>query len=204
MIFKSVEMSFADTWRKVWHFLWEEDSVLSWVVNIVVAFILVKFLVYPGLGLVLGTGFPVVAVVSGSMEHHGGFDSWWSNAHNWYEKDNVTYDEFSNFDFRNGFDTGDVMLLIGIKPENVKIGEIIVYSPSNVNGPPIIHRVVAFEKVNNKYYFTTKGDNYRTNQVPDYLPVPEDKVLGRAVFRIPLLGWVKIWFTDAVNFVRGG
>jgi signal peptidase I len=196
-------MSFAKTLRRVWHFLWEEDSLLSWLVNIVLAFIIVKFIVYPGLGLLLGTGYPVVAVISASMEHRGSFDSWWVNGRDWYEKNNITYDEFGNFEFRNGFDTGDVMLLIGAKPENIQVGEIIVYS-SDRGIPPIIHRVVSKEKISNKYYFITKGDNYATNQVPDHLPVPEDRVLGRAVFRIPLLGWVKIWFTDAVSLVRGG
>ena len=52
---------------KIWYFVWEEDSVLSWAVNIVLAFFLIKYLVYPGLGLALGTTHPVVAVVSGSM-----------------------------------------------------------------------------------------------------------------------------------------
>ena len=66
------------TWGKIWHFLWYEDSVASWLVNIVLAFVLIKFVLYPGLGLILGTQFPVVAVVSSSMEHHpSSFDGWW-------------------------------------------------------------------------------------------------------------------------------
>jgi signal peptidase I len=56
---------------KLWYFIWEEDSVLSWIVNIILAYVLIKFLVYPGLGLALNTGFPLVAVVSESMEHDG-------------------------------------------------------------------------------------------------------------------------------------
>ena len=67
--------SAKDIWKKVWHFIWEEDSVASWVVNIILAFVLIKFIVYPGLGFALGTTHPVVAVVSPSMEHNGvGFD----------------------------------------------------------------------------------------------------------------------------------
>ncbi|MAG45795.1 MAG: signal peptidase I [Nanoarchaeota archaeon] len=56
-------------WKKIWYFIWREDSWSSWVVNVVLAIIIVKFLIYPGLGLLLGTGFPVVAVVSCSMQH---------------------------------------------------------------------------------------------------------------------------------------
>ncbi len=193
-------MSFWTYLRKIWHFLWEEDSLLSWIANIIIAFLLVKFVVYPGLGWALGTSYPVVAVVSGSMEHDGSFDSWWDTAHTWYDQNNVKLQDFEGFDFRNGFDKGDIMLLVGVKPETIKVGEVIVYS-SNNNIPPIIHRVVAIEKINGEYSFKTKGDH---NQVPDYAPVSEDRVLGRAVFRIPFLGWVKIWFTDSLNLLRGG
>jgi signal peptidase I len=57
------------TWKKIWRFLWNDDSIWSWVINIILAFILIKFVVYPLLGLLFATGFPIVAVVSGSMEH---------------------------------------------------------------------------------------------------------------------------------------
>lgn len=56
-------------WKKTWHFIWKEDSLLSWIVNIVLAFIIIKFVIYPGLGLMLGTDLPVVAVISESMDH---------------------------------------------------------------------------------------------------------------------------------------
>jgi len=192
-------MSFALTLRKVWHFLWEEDSFLSWFANIVLAFLLVKFLIYPGLGLLLGTNYPVVAVVSGSMEHNDNFDSWWSGSNSWYEQNNIQKSDFYGFDFFNGFNKGDIMILVGAKPEKIGVGDVVVYS-STAHIPPIIHRVVSEEKVNNKFVFTTKGDH---NQGPDPL-VSETQVLGKAVFKIPLLGWVKIWFTDIVSAVRGG
>ena len=54
--------------KRLWHFIWEDNSVWSWIANIVLAFILIKFIVYPSLGFVLGTTHPVVAVVSESME----------------------------------------------------------------------------------------------------------------------------------------
>jgi len=193
-------MSFGKTLRKVWHFLWEEDSLLSWLVNIVLAFILVKFVIYPGLGLVLGTGYPVVAVVSGSMEHDGSFDSWWSSVSNWYEQNGISRQDFEGFDFLNGFDKGDIMLLVGVNPGKVKVGDVIVYSV-NSNIPPIIHRVVEIENVNNEFFFTTKGDH---NQIADPQPVSQTRVVGKAVFRIPVLGYVKIWFTDFMSAVKGG
>ena len=41
--------------------------------NVVLAFVLIKFIIYPGAGLIMGTRLPVVAVVSESMEHQGPF-----------------------------------------------------------------------------------------------------------------------------------
>ena len=61
---------FKEMLKKIWRFVWENDSPLSWALNILIAFLLVKFIVYPGLGFILGTTHPVVAVVSGSMSHN--------------------------------------------------------------------------------------------------------------------------------------
>ena len=70
--------------KKVWHFIWEDNSIWSWIANIALAFVLIKFVVYPGLGFLLNTTHPVVAVVSESMEHNSDFDSWWENSGKWY------------------------------------------------------------------------------------------------------------------------
>lgn len=58
-----------ETAKKVWDFIWNDDSAWSWIANVVLAFILIKFVVYPLLGLLLGTQLPVVAVISESMSH---------------------------------------------------------------------------------------------------------------------------------------
>ena len=73
-------MGHKDTAKNVWKFIWEDDSIWSWMLNIILAFVLIKFIVYPGLGLLLGTSYPVVAVVSESMEHNEPFDEWWDNS----------------------------------------------------------------------------------------------------------------------------
>lgn len=62
-------MDLRAIWKKVWFVLWEDDSPLSILISFVVAWILIQYLLYPGLGLLLGTELPVVAVISGSMEH---------------------------------------------------------------------------------------------------------------------------------------
>ena len=91
--------------RKTWKFFWDDDSIWSWLTNIVVAFLVIRFLVYPLLGVLLGTSFPIVAVVSESMEHSLGpkgdlcgklyedfpesFDNYWQSCGQWYEQHNI-------------------------------------------------------------------------------------------------------------------
>lgn len=186
--------------KKVWYFIWEEDSLASWLVNILLAFILVKFIIYPGLGLVFGTGYPVVAVVSGSMTHNQmEFDQWWEQKGVWYEENDLTKEQFISFRFHNGFNEGDIMVLFGAKPKNIKIGHIIVYE-SRHNSPPIIHRVVSEEKKGEIIFFKTKGDN---NLIADRELIHQEKLIGKAVLRIPYLGWVKIAFTNLINILFG-
>ena len=74
---KTVKKKPKSFWGKVWYLIWYEDSVASWIVNVILAFLIIKFLIYPGLGLLFGTNLPIVAVVSESMQHEGSFDEWW-------------------------------------------------------------------------------------------------------------------------------
>ena len=197
---------FKKTWKKIWHFIWEDDSIWSWLANIALAFVLIKFIVYPGLGLVLGTSYPVVAVVSESMEHNGNFDAWWGNAGTWYANNKINKEDFENFPLKNGFDKGDIMILRGKPPQDIKVGDVVVFWSAKRD--PIIHRVVK-KWYNNTYYFQTKGDNYKTNPFSikssflDETSVSEQQVAGNAVFRIPLLGYIKIWFVDILDIFKG-
>jgi len=193
--------------KKFWNFIWYDDSALSWIVNIILAFVLIKFVIDPGLGFILGTDYPVVAVVSESMEHNENFNSWWSNSKKWYEQNGITEEQFSLFNFKNGFNKGDIMVLMGEKPADIQIGEIIVFS-SPAKPDPIIHRVVKKTKKDEYYIFTTKGDNHITNPSPikdrisglDETEIKESQILGTAGFRIPFIGYIKIGFVRAVCY----
>lgn len=203
-------MRFKDVVKKVWYFLWEEDSIWSWLANVVIAFVVIKFLLYPGIGFVLGTPAPIVAVVSGSMEHEGNFDHFWSSQMccnaacsekltqgDFYEKLNISRDVFRNFDFVNGFNMGDIMILYS--PKNAKLGDVIVYVVAN-RPDPIIHRVVKVSEENGMKYYWTKGD-HNCDMGAFERRIPENKVIGKAVWRVPFLGWVKIiavWLWQSV------
>ncbi|MEW6063447.1 MAG: signal peptidase I [Nanoarchaeota archaeon] len=183
---------------RVWHFIWYEDSFASWIVNIILAFIIVKFIFYPGIGFLFGTGYPIVAVVSSSMEHKYNFEQWWINNRDFYSAYNITKEEFKDYSFNNGFNKGDIMVVIGKKSENINIGDVVVFRGSLRD--PIIHRVI--KKWNNSiYYFQTKGDN-NLNSRADELSIGEERVLGKAVFRVPFLGWIKIIAVELINGIR--
>ena len=78
------------------------------------------------LGFLLSTTHPVVAVVSGSMEHDAGFDDWWEKNKDWYLKNEINEEQFRQFSLKNGFNKGDIMILIGKDAENVMVGDVMV------------------------------------------------------------------------------
>ena len=201
--------------KKIWYFIWEDNSIWSWIVNVILAFVLIKFIVYPGLGFILSTTHPIVAVVSSSMEHNQDFDGWWSNTDKWYKDIGISKTNFIQFKFKNGFNRGDIIILKGKEPKDIKVGDIIVFQ-SHMTRPkpdPIIHRVVKKYSDKGIYHFQTKGDNYKTNQDSinncdmygciDETNINESQIIGTAMIKIPFLGYVKIWFVELLNlFIR--
>ena len=191
-----------DYLKRFWHFLWEEDSVYSWIANVIIAFVLIKYVIFPVLGLVLGSQFPVVAVVSSSMEHDGTFDQWWSSQalcgtktctqEEFYKMFDITKEEFESFKFKNGFNKGDVMVLTSAK--NIKLGDTVVFL-SKANRP-IIHRVVDLDPLQ------TKGDHNQAQIVTSEFSekdVSAYPLIGKASLRIPFIGYVKIVFAEILN-----
>lgn len=188
--------------KKLWHVIWYEDTLLSWLLNALIAFVLIKFIVYPGLGLLLSTSHPVVAVVSSSMEHASGFDNWWDSQQVWYTEKNITKEMFLIYPLKNGFNKGDIMILKGKQAKEINIGDVLVFKSHRPD--PIIHRVVKKWQENDKYFFQTKGDNNRES-IPfgetNELRIQEDKIIGVAIARIPLLGWIKIAFVSVIESI---
>ena len=190
--------------KKLWWFIWHDNSIWSWIVNVILAFLIVKFLVYPGLGFLLGTTHPVVAVISDSMNHNSvDFDDWWDKNKEIYEQKDISKEKFLKFKFVNGFDKGDLIVLKGIKCSKVDKGDILVY---NIAGnQPIIHRIVDMN-LGNDYYFQTKGDNVNRVQFFEE-KIKQSQVIGFerykkcsvGVFRVPWLGWIKILFTNLIG-----
>jgi len=208
-----MEKKWKQRGKKAWHFFWHSDSFASFFANILVAFLIIKFIMYPLLGLTLGTSFPIVAVISESMEHglHNGvlcdvpfsnfkesLDNYWKTCGSWYEKQEISKEEFKSFRFDQGFDKGDVVVLWRANSNNVHIGDILVFK-SNRLPQPIIHRVVKIWQEEGKYYYQTKGDHNSGSISGEETKIDESRIYGKGVLRVPYLGWVKILFVEAVR-----
>jgi len=96
---------------------------------------------------------------------------------------------------------GDLLIVQGgIKPEEInvgpKTGDIIVFRRPGRPDEFVVHRAVGVVIRGGKYYFRTKGDN---NPVPDSWLVPEDYIIGKVIWSIPLLGYVKIYLGTPIG-----
>lgn len=177
--------------------------------------IIAAYLLNFGLGVVLRSDLPIVAVVSCSMEHditnrcdnppkpkphicgnyfeekkHLNFDEYWEICGSWYEDNSkITKEEFLKYSIRDGFLMGDVLVVKGVQKDQLKVGDVIVYSIRG-QSVPIVHRIIKIEGDK----IITKGDH---NSVSD--PWKPEKIHGKAVFVIPFLGWPKLALNCLLN-----
>jgi hypothetical protein len=213
---KEIFVNFLKNLKKFWKFVWYDDSFLSYVLTLFFAFIIIKFVFFPMFGFFLSTDYPFVAIVSGSMEHkvvNGNIcdknllgdvkkkdldiDDYWKYCGEYYEKYfNISKDKFLKFDYSNGLNIGDVMILKGKNPEDIEIGDVLVFIPQDRSfferKGPVIHRVVKKWEENGKIYFQTKGDHNPQSYQNFENKIPQDDVLGVGFLRVPYLGYPKI------------
>ena len=93
------------------------------------------------------------------------------------------------------------MVLRGRDVASIETGDVIVFKSSRKD--PIIHRVVKKIQNDDEIYFQTKGDNnkdsIKSSQL-DETNVGEDIIIGKVILRVPLLGYIKIWFVEILKF----
>ena len=131
----------------------------------VVAAFLSVYAIYIGLQFFLATKTPLVAVVGGSM--------------------------------RPALEIGDLVIIQGVPPTSIHQGDIIAFEPpqepdqgntTRIWSPTVytVHRVVKIQSLaDGTILFTTKGDD---NDIIDPRPVPDHRVYGHVIYRIPYLG----------------
>lgn len=101
------------------------------------------------------------------------------------------------------FHRGDIVAveksnILGIQefnPDDIKVGDIVVYDAKWVN-EPVIHRVINITEINGTTYYVIKGDH---NNAPDpyYVKASQitDKVMtiGDRPIVIPYIGYINLW-----------
>ncbi len=164
--------------------------------------VVVLIVAVTGIGLfaISGTWPALIAVESGSMEPNM-----------------TTYSLVFVVDKNRfgGWQTQEEAITSGAELTFNGYGNVIVYRSNGMTGvTPIIHRAInriTAEEAVTDWGFTgdaahagviTKGDNPVTNFVPDQAsyskrygrmqPVKEEWIVGKAVFAIPLIGWVPL------------
>jgi hypothetical protein len=133
---------------------------------------------------------PLVIVESCSMHHYeNGFGKIFA-AGNVYSENNISQSDTKNWVFQDGFNKGDIIFVTAA--DNIKVGDVIIFNAGAQY--PLIHRVV---KIDESVY-STKGDNYLTNskQLSVEKQISKNQIVGKAVFRIPYAGWVKLIFYE--------
>lgn len=189
---------FKKFWKKFWFIVWKDNSFKGWLISIIFLFIIIKFIFFPVLNLTTGTQLPLVIVESCSMYHQGhlisNFNDWFARHETKYSNIDITKSEFNTFNLKRGFAKGDILFVVGVKPEKVKIGNVIIFNANYTN--PIIHRVVQINQKDGKYIFSTLGDN-NNGQLDLEKQINQDQIIGKAVFNIaPYLGWGKLVFFE--------
>jgi len=188
--------------KNVWKRM--NEGVLGYVFYIVLGMV-AAVVVTNVLGLALDTSVPLVAVLSGSMDHgindesgnnrypcaknvgeyFDNFDSWWTLCDFTYDEFGITKQQFAGFPFKDGFRKGDIPIIQN--DDAFRVGDIIVYNiPSQ--GVPIIHRIV---EINGDGTYQTKGD-HNSGQNSYEHSVQKSQIRGKVIFVVPYLGYLRV------------
>jgi signal peptidase len=177
---KTTEKQSKTTWRK---------DIIEIGFFIIIALILVLSF-NQILGLFLHTSTPLVVVTSESME-----PSYWGSNR---------ADHGGENDIRK-----DMLIVRGVDPSEIRVGDTIVFNYINHTQDvdiPIVHRVTrVYLDASGDYWFTTKGDNYETNDEfiqyirIDELNIHEDRLVGKIIGRIPYLGGFYSYFQSTTG-----
>ena len=125
--------------KRFWEYL-KKDTWDSWLVSIILLFVIVKFIFFPLMSLLTGSPLPLVVIESCSMYHESNFDEWWSRNSLWYDTKNISKEEFESYKFKDGLNKGDIILVI--KREIYQKGDTIIFTTPTPTRNPLIHRII--------------------------------------------------------------
>ena len=165
--------------KKFWKLFWKDESLLGYIVFLVVTYLVLKFVIMPLFMYVFGIA-DITGIVTESMVH---YDE--TNYRGWLIEHNLS-DE--NWPFKNGIYPGDAVVVKKCSFDDIHVGDVISYNAPI--GIKIVHRVV----YKGDSYVVTKGD---ANPEPLYFEynVTPDMINGKAVYRIPYIAYPRIMIT---------
>lgn len=78
------------------------------------------------------------------------------------------------------------------EPEVLQVGDVITY---NLAGDTLVtHRIIEINEAEG--HVLTQGD---ANDIPDGAPVPYDRIVGKVLFHVPLLGYVTMYMKTPIG-----
>ena len=185
--------------NKFWEIVWKDDSLKGWIISMIFLLVVIRLIFFPLLGLVTGTSLPLVIVESCSMHHEknlfSDYESWFDEKRERYFFYKIQLEDWKSFHFKKGFTKGDILFVTGIKPENIQVGDVIIFNAGYQN--PIIHRVIEVNEED--LIFATLGDN-NDGQLEVEKKILESQVIGKARARVlPYIGWIKLIFFEGAR-----
>lgn len=186
------KLTIKEQLKKVYNFLWKEESLLSYAVFIILAFVILRYVAFP---LTLyATGYSdIAAVVSTSMQHN---DLTNHTFNEWLMFNNFSEADTAKWPFLKGLNLGDVIAVKNVTAENIKPGDIILFYVGNAQ---VIHRVMYVKQVGNDFFYTTKGDaNAQISSVEKDIPYSDVK--GKLIWNVPYLGYPRVALSYIIPF----
>ena len=95
----------------------------------------------------------------------------------------------------------DAVVTMRVPTEKIEMYDVITFLSKDIDthGTPITHRVVGIvETEDGKIGYRTKGDN---NNAEDNALIMEDEVIGKVLFRIPMIGYVRTFITSRIGWL---
>lgn len=178
--------------------LWKYE-ITKWVAAVIIAFLIWNLAIIPSFKFFTKSPTPIVTVMTNSMEHYVEFDEWWIKHKGPYTEKGIEKENFTNFSYFNGLNVGDMILVISKEPEDIEIGDILIFE-SKIE-EIIIHRVI-YKHIEDslyfgdRYLFQTKGDNHFISIKQFYLDerrIPIQRINGVGILRIKYIGLPKVW-----------
>ena len=92
---------------------------------------------------------------------------------------------------------GDIIFVKMLPINELQVGDMITYQIQAQGESTVTHRILKIYQEGYKTMIQTKGD---ASSEPDY-PIQADAVIGKVVFRIPVLGMILSFFKKYIGFM---